>query len=75
MQTVTWNTFRYRNSFDPNYNFDTPQLATGFTCKVDAQRAITFKVERNRRDGTPSSTPACPSGSSKASDDGDQPIP
>jgi hypothetical protein len=57
-QTVTWNviTFRYRNSFDPNDNFDTPQLATGFTCKVDAQRAITFKVERNQRDGTPSST-------------------
>jgi hypothetical protein len=57
-QTVTWNviTFRYRNSFDPNDNFDTPQLATGFTCKVDPQRAITFKVERNRRDGTPSST-------------------
>ena len=57
-QTVTWNviTFRYRNSFDPNDNFDTPQLATGFTCQVDAQRAITFKVERNRRDGTRSST-------------------
>jgi hypothetical protein len=57
-QTLTWNviTFRYRNSFDPNDNFDTPQLATGFTYKVDGQRAITFKVERNRRDGTPSST-------------------
>jgi hypothetical protein len=57
-QTVSWNviTFRYRNSFDPNDNFDTPQLATGFTYKVDGQRAITFKVERNRRDGTPSST-------------------
>jgi hypothetical protein len=57
-QTVTWNvvTFRYRNAFDPNDNFDTPQLATGFTFKVDGQRAITFKIERNRRDGTPSST-------------------
>jgi hypothetical protein len=57
-QTVTWNaiTFRYRNAFDPNDNYNTPQLATGFTIKMDEQRAITTKIMRNWRDGSPSST-------------------
>jgi hypothetical protein len=57
-QTVTWNaiTFRYRNAVDPNDNYNTPQLATGFTFKVDEQRAITTKIMRNWRDGSPSST-------------------
>ena len=57
-QAVTWNaiTFRYRNAFDPNNNYNTPQLATGFTLKMDEQRAITTKIMRNWRDGAPSST-------------------
>jgi hypothetical protein len=57
-QIVTWNaiTFRYRNAFDPNDNYNTPQLATGFTFKLDEQRAITTKIMRNWRDGAPSST-------------------
>ncbi len=57
-QTLTWNviSFRYRNAFDPNDNYNTPQVATGFTCKVDEQRAITAKIMRNWRDGAPSST-------------------
>ena len=57
-KTVTWNaiTFRYRNAFDPNDNYNTPQLATGFTLKMDEQRAITTKIMRNWRDGAPSST-------------------
>jgi hypothetical protein len=58
IQTVTWNviTFRYRNAVDPNDNYNTPQLATGFTFKVDEHRAITTKIMRNWRDGSPSST-------------------
>jgi hypothetical protein len=57
-RAITWNviTFRYRNALDPNDNFNTPQVATGFTCKLDEQRAITAKIMRNWRDGAPSST-------------------
>jgi hypothetical protein len=57
-RTLTWNvvSFRYRNAFDPNDNFNTPQLATGFTCKLDEQRALTTKIMRNWSNGSPSST-------------------
>ena len=57
-QSVTWNvvSFRYRDAFDPNDHYNTPQLATGFTYKVDENNSITAKVMRNWRDGDPSST-------------------
>jgi hypothetical protein len=57
-RTVTWNvvSFRYRNAFDPSDNYNTPQLATGFTCKVGELRVITATIMRNWRDGAPSST-------------------
>jgi hypothetical protein len=56
--TVTWNviTFRYRDGFNPSDHFNTPQLATGFSFKVDEQRTVTTKIMRNWRDGSPSST-------------------
>ena len=56
--SVTWNvvTFRYRDAFNPSDNFNTPQLATGVSFKLDEQRTITTKIVRNWRDGSPSST-------------------
>ncbi len=56
--SVTWNviTFRYRDAFNPSVNFNTPQVATGISFKLDEQRTITTKIMRNWRDGSPSST-------------------
>jgi hypothetical protein len=55
---VTWNviTFRYRDAFNPGDNYNTPQVATGLTLKLDEQRAVIGKIMRNWRDGSPSST-------------------
>lgn len=57
-QTITWNvvSFRYRDGFDPDDHYNTPQIATGFTYKVDEQSSISAKIMRNWRDGDPSST-------------------
>lgn len=57
-ETVTWNvvSFRYRNGFDPENHYNTPQLATGVTYRFDANNAVTAKIMRNWRDGAPSST-------------------
>jgi hypothetical protein len=57
-KTLTWNvvSFRYRDAFDPNDNYNTPQVATGFTYKLEEQSTITAKVMRNWKDGAPSST-------------------
>jgi hypothetical protein len=57
-QTITWNviSFRYRDAFDPNDQYNTPQIATGLTYRVDDKNAITAKIIRNWREGTPSST-------------------
>ena len=57
-QDITWNTisYRFRDSFDHSDNYDTPQVATGFTFKLDAQSSISAKITRNWKDGQPSST-------------------
>ena len=57
-QTVTWNvvSLRYRDSFDRNDHYNTPQVATGFTYKLNEQVSVTAKIMRNWRDGDPSST-------------------
>jgi hypothetical protein len=56
--SVTWNviTFRYRDAFKPSDNYNTPQVATGLTLKLDEQRSLIGKVMRNWHDGSPSST-------------------
>jgi hypothetical protein len=56
--SVTWNviTFRYRDAFNPGDNYNTPQVATGLTLKLDEQRAVIGKIMRNWRDGSPTST-------------------
>lgn len=57
-QTITWNviSYRFRDSFDRNDNYDTPQIATGVTFNVDAQSSISAKIMRNWKEGEPSST-------------------
>jgi hypothetical protein len=55
---LTWNvvSFRYRDAFNADEHFNTPQLATGLTYKLDEQRSILSKLQRNWHDGSPSST-------------------
>jgi hypothetical protein len=57
-QAITWNviSYRFRDAFDPNDNYDTPQIATGLTFNLAEQRSISTKIMRNWKDGKPSST-------------------
>jgi len=57
-QTITWNviSYRFRDAFDVNDNYNTPQVGTGLTFNVDAQSSISAKIVRNWKDGQPSST-------------------
>jgi Outer membrane protein beta-barrel domain len=57
-QAITWNviSYRFRDAFDHNENYDTPQIATGLTFNLDAKRSISAKIMRNWKDGQPSST-------------------
>lgn len=53
--TVTWNAvaLRYRDGFDPDDDYLTPQVATGLTFKLDEQNAVSTKVQYNTKDGEP----------------------
>jgi hypothetical protein len=57
-KSLSWNivTVRYRDAFNPNEHFNTPQLATGFTYKLDERRSILSRLQRNWHDSSPSST-------------------
>jgi len=44
------------HTVNSGWNFNTPQVATGVSFKLDEQRTITTKIMRNWRDGSPSST-------------------
>jgi hypothetical protein len=57
-QAITWNviSYRFRDAFDHNDNYDTPQVATGVTFNLDTQTSISAKIMRNWKDGQPSST-------------------
>jgi hypothetical protein len=57
-QDITWNaiTYRFRDAFDPNDNYNTPQVATGVTFKINGQSSIALKIMRNWKDDQPSST-------------------
>jgi hypothetical protein len=57
-QDITWNaiSYRFRDAFDHSENYDTPQVATGFTLKLDGQSSVSAKIARNWKDGQPSST-------------------
>jgi hypothetical protein len=56
--SVTWNviTFRHRDGFNPSDHYNTPQVATGLSFKLDEQRTVVTKIMRNWHDGSPSST-------------------
>lgn len=49
----TWNAVaaRYRNAFDTANDYDTPELATGITYKIDAANSVSVKIERDWKDG------------------------
>ena len=53
--TVTWDAvaFRYRDSFDTDDDYLTPQLATGFTFKLDEHNSVSTKVQYNWKDWNP----------------------
>ena len=57
-QAITWNviSYRFRDAFDRNDDYDTPQIATGLTFNMAEQRSISAKIMRNWKDGQPSST-------------------
>jgi hypothetical protein len=57
-QAITWNviSYRFRDAFDENDNYDTPQIATGLTFNLEGQRSISAKIMRHWKDGQPSST-------------------
>jgi Outer membrane protein beta-barrel domain len=57
-QAITWNviSYRFRDAFDRNDDYETPQVATGLTFNLGAQSSISAKIMRNWKDGESSST-------------------
>ena len=53
--TVAWNAvaFRYRDAFDSDDDYLTPQLATGFTFKLDEHNSVSTKIQYNWKDWNP----------------------
>jgi Outer membrane protein beta-barrel domain len=54
-EDVTWNlvTFRYRDGFDPDDNFLTPQVATGLSYDLDEHNSISGVAQYNWKDWKP----------------------
>lgn len=54
-ETVTWNAvaFRYRDAFELDQDYLTPQVASGLTVKVDEHNAVSGKVQYNWKDWDP----------------------
>lgn len=57
-EKLTWNaiSYRFRDAFDPDNDYNTPQVATGVSFKIDGQSSIAVKIMRNWKDDQPSST-------------------
>ena len=55
---LTWNviSYRFRDAFDSRNDYNTPQIATGITFKLDGQNSISAKIMRTWKDGQESST-------------------
>ncbi|WP_125461746.1 MULTISPECIES: hypothetical protein [Rhodomicrobium] len=55
---TTWNMFtlRYRDAFDGKNDYNTPEIGTGFTYKIDEGNTVSIKLERDYSDGRPSYT-------------------
>ncbi len=56
-EKLTWNaiSYRFRDAFDPDNDYNTPQVATGVSFKIDGQSSIAVKIMRNWKDDQPSS--------------------
>ncbi|HEY6633128.1 MAG TPA: hypothetical protein VIZ90_16890 [Rhizobiaceae bacterium] len=56
--TITWNaiSLRYRNAFDTDNDYDTPEVATGVTFKLDERHSVSAQIERDWKDGEASYT-------------------
>lgn len=56
-KVLTWNavSFRYRDAFEEEDNFKTPQLGTGVTYKLDGHNSVSGAVQYNWRDWSPES--------------------
>jgi hypothetical protein len=54
-ETITWNAvaFRYRDAFDRDDDYLTPQLATGFTFRLDEHNSVSTKIQYNWKDWNP----------------------
>ena len=54
-EDLTWNiiTFRYRDGFDPDDNFLTPQVATGLSYDLDEHNSISGVAQYNWKDWEP----------------------
>jgi hypothetical protein len=57
-QDITWNviSYRFRDAFDPKDNYNTPQVATGLTFKLDQQSSISVKIIRDWKNGPANDT-------------------
>ena len=51
----TWNaiTYRFRNSFETSHDYNTPEVATGISFKIDDSHSITTKYYYSWKEGTP----------------------
>lgn len=50
---ITWNAigYRYRNAFDTDNHYETPQVSTGISFKLDEVNSVSTKLYRSWKDG------------------------
>lgn len=55
---IVWNavSLRYRNAFDTANDYNTPEVATGVTFKLDEHHSVSATIERDWKDGDASYT-------------------
>jgi hypothetical protein len=55
---LTWTvvSYRYRNAFDTDNDYDTPELSTGMAFKVSRANQVTARLYREWKDGSPDDT-------------------
>ncbi|MDF2994937.1 MAG: outer rane beta-barrel protein [Xanthobacteraceae bacterium] len=56
--TIVWNavSLRYRNAFDTANDYNTPEVATGVTLRLDEHNSVSLRLERDWKDEVPSYT-------------------
>lgn len=55
---ATWHAvgYRYRNAFDTDNDYETPQLSTGLSFKIDHANSISTTIYRDWKDDSPDAT-------------------